>query len=264
MFHYRPRLVLRRPGIGTIAQLPLAFALSWYVNDEPSWTPTERLALSMLLVGVLIISVTVHEVAHALVGSWRTGLTGTVQLHGPLLGATTLDDSDGEPTEQWDLPSVMAGPSINLVIAGAAWFFLSRGIDNFPIRSVGPRGVHIIETVFLVNLMLGLVNLLPVNILDGGRALALVAELGPAKGRRGRVSAVDGAGLGFIGATVAYGIVHSGSDVVQILQLAAWILIAVISSTLFAPQLRRHWPGGLSGIVVGAGIAWELVMPRLW
>lgn len=264
MFHNRPRVVLRRPGIGTIAQLPPAFVLSWYLNDEPYQTPKERLALSTLLVGVLIVSVMIHEIAHAIIGSSRTGLTGTVRLHGPLLGATTLDDSDGEPTEQWDLASVMAGPVINLIIAGVAWFLLTHGLDRYPLTSVELWGAHIIEAVFVVNLMLGVVNLLPVNIFDGGKALALMAGLGSEKGQRTRVAAVDGAGLGFTGATVAYGAVHLTSDVVQILQLAVWVLLAAMSLLLVASQLRRHWLGGLTGIIIGAWAAWQLVMPRLW
>lgn len=114
-----------------------------------------------LTLGAAALSVTVHELGHYFCAKRRGyALTGlSLMPYGAVMYA-----ENGLPDR--DCPSVaLAGPCVNFLFAailGAVWWFF-------------PQVYLVTKTIFILNVSIGLFNLLPCYPLDGGRAiLALV------------------------------------------------------------------------------------------
>ena len=122
--------------------------------------------LDDVMIGTAVVaSIVMHELAHAVAGRIVGMVPVCITLHG--LGACVRfrrKVGDG-----WrDALVVFAGPCMNFVLAAAAWcvFLLSR--SGFPVVRETAVGACV------VNLFLGVFNLLPAYPLDGGRLLRWV------------------------------------------------------------------------------------------
>ncbi|MGH7286221.1 MAG: site-2 protease family protein [Polyangiaceae bacterium] len=124
---------------------------------------------------VVFLSVLAHELGHAFSGI-AFGLTPRIDLHG--MGGTTSWAHKNVGTVKRILISV-AGPLVGIVIGGglylAAPFVVPSGLP--------PLAREILGTIIYVNLVWGVLNLLPMLPLDGGNALA--AALAHFKGAAG-------------------------------------------------------------------------------
>ncbi|QSQ14800.1 M50 family metallopeptidase [Myxococcus landrumensis] len=131
-----------------------ALATGWGVG-----LPPERWALWM---GVAFVSVLLHECGHAWVLR-RLGAGARITLHG--LGGTT--ESTREVTHRQAVMVSLAGPAMGLLLGGLAWA-VSRAMTS----GTGGLAHEVVRQVLWVNLGWALINLLPVQPLDGGDALA--------------------------------------------------------------------------------------------
>jgi Zn-dependent protease len=126
------------------------------------------LALVMLVWGVIIsISVLVHELGHALSArAW--GWRPAVQLLG--LGGRTVPNAPGEIAWHREVLFTLAGPAAGLSLGNVA------GALGWGLEAAGaPRGlIYALEGAFLANLFWALVNLLPVEPLDGGHITRVI------------------------------------------------------------------------------------------
>lgn len=186
--------------------LVVFWLISWALATVtlPDRSPGETTAVYWLggIVGALIFfaSLLVHELAHAIVARSRdVAVEGiTLWLFG---GVSKLGD---EPDSAGDeLRIAVAGPATSLGSAGLfyllAWGLSGPGAPEVAVETLGWLG--------LVNLLLGLFNLLPGAPLDGGRVLrALVwrctgdrLEGTRAAARMGRGLAYGLIGLGLVG-----------------------------------------------------------------
>lgn len=164
----------RKEGIplGRIAGIPVVLAYSWFIiaaftvvaygpvlqNNNPALGLTAYfVAFAYAL--LLLISVLVHELAHALTAKvyhWPTEKI-VLNLWG---GHTQFESFTASPGRS--VLVAMAGPAANFVLAAAGWMALTVG---------NLSGVaDILANIFVwANLLIGIFNVLPGLPLDGGR-----------------------------------------------------------------------------------------------
>ena len=140
---------------------------------------TDRMQAARLVISVslVLLSVLWHELAHALAAR-RLGLVvEDIRLHA-LVGMTRIR-TPRTPREEWLVAA--AGPAGSLALAGLAGLvdLLGRGL-------FGDGGLWVIHNLMLVNLLIGLLNLVPAFPMDGGRILraALAARNGVPRATR--------------------------------------------------------------------------------
>lgn len=132
-----------------------------YVALE-TWTDGRAGAINALVLALMLFSsVALHELGHALVAR-RYGLnTRDITLY-PFGGMANLE---GRPTPGWPEAAIAAaGPGVNLALAVLA---LPLVLVELPLA----RGFVI------VNLLMGVLNLLPAFPMDGGRILRSLLTL---------------------------------------------------------------------------------------
>jgi Zn-dependent protease len=164
----------RREGIplGRIAGIPVILAYSWFVIAAftvivygpvlRGTNPTLGVAaytVAFAYAILLLISVLVHELAHALTAKlygWPTQKI-VLNLWG---GHTQFENFTATPGRS--VLVALAGPAANFALAGAAWLVLTSA----SLASVA----ELLTNIFMwANLVIGIFNVLPGLPLDGGR-----------------------------------------------------------------------------------------------
>jgi Zn-dependent protease len=164
----------RKDGIplGRIAGIPVVLAYSWFIiaaftvivygpvlqRNNPGLGVTAYVVAFAYAV-LLLISVLVHELAHALTAKiyhWPTEKI-VLNLWG---GHTQFESFTASPGRS--VLVAMAGPAANFVLAAGGWLLVSTG---------NLSGVaDILANIFVwANLLIGIFNVLPGLPLDGGR-----------------------------------------------------------------------------------------------
>ncbi len=138
----------------------------------------------LLWVGVVFVSILVHELGHA-VASRAFGAKAWIRLHS--FGGLTYPDR--RLTRGQEVLMTLAGPFAGFALAGLV--YLTQW--QFPWVMLSPRGGLLLSLAFTVNLWWGLINLLPVPPLDGGHVALSLA--GPRRERAVRIAAVAVSGL---------------------------------------------------------------------
>jgi Zn-dependent protease len=128
---------------------------------------------------LLLISVLVHELAHALTAkifNWPTEKI-VLNLWG---GHTQFEGFTATPGRS--VLVALAGPAANFVLAGAGWLFIS---------TADPSGVAgILSNIFVwANLLIGIFNVLPGLPLDGGRLVESAVWKATGSQEKGTVAA---------------------------------------------------------------------------
>ena len=192
----------RSPGwrIGSIAGTPVYLGRSWPLillllvllvvpgQTESGASLTYALVVASSAALMLLVSVLVHEAAHALVARARGHRVDRIVAD--FWGGHTVYDATAVTPTSTALVAV-AGPVANLVLALASWLVQPHVTNTFAQGILG-------ATTF-ANLFVGLYNLLPGLPLDGGQIVSSLVW--KATGRKG-------AGLtaaGWLGRVVAIG-----------------------------------------------------------
>jgi len=193
-------------------------------------------AMYMLLMGygeiffVGGISVLVHECAHALIAYLMGTPPAEIELS-PLGAVMRLEDEEQLPPLR-RLVMLMAGPGASLALCLAALFLTRCGV----LSAAGGR------TLFLCNLALAMLNLLPALPLDGGRILCLfLSAFLQAELARRIVRIISTVlGLGLIAANVLYTLRFGGWNLTLAASGCVMVYAASASTTTLALQeLRR-------------------------
>jgi Zn-dependent protease len=159
---------------------PFFWVTSLFLGMSKDSEPTDML----LWVAVVFVSILVHEFGHALMQR-RYGGHPCITLYG-LGGLASCNDCDRSPSRQ--ILILLAGPFAGFLLAGvivgalmASGHFGGFMLDWVPVRwqlfdrayavENGRPGLldSIIWDLLVVNIMWGLINLLPVYPLDGGQ-----------------------------------------------------------------------------------------------
>ena len=151
---------------------------------------------SLIFVAVVFVSVLVHEFGHALMQRYYGGHPW-ITLYG-LGGLASCDDCDRSPGAQ--ILILLAGPGAGFLLAGLVVAFLASlgrvagfDLDLMPVQwtpfdlpyyqannKLSPQD-ELIWDLLLVNILWGLINLLPVYPLDGGQIAREVFTLRAAR-----------------------------------------------------------------------------------
>ncbi|CDR34162.1 site-2 protease family protein [Criblamydia sequanensis] len=148
------------PGIPIRIQ-PLFILMSAIIG----WLSSQRLELTLLWMIVIFVSVLVHELGHALSAKYF-GQHVMITLTG--WGGVTR--RTGKPISRVrDFIVVLLGPIFGLMLGLFAYFLMEK---------INPSGMllYTLKITYLANLFWTVVNLIPVQPLDGGRLLAIILE----------------------------------------------------------------------------------------
>ncbi|MCB4207504.1 site-2 protease family protein [Arthrobacter sp. UM1] len=141
---------------------------------------------------VLLLSVFVHELAHAVVGN-RKGHRSEQIVLTFLGGHTRIAGPRGRRPRNADLLMIaLAGPCANIVLAAAAWLgmlALARGPETLLLSPSGTWAAQLLWAVLWANLLLGAFNLLPGVPLDGGQLVESAVWAATGRRRRGTAAA---------------------------------------------------------------------------
>lgn len=168
--------------LGRLIGIPINIDASWFIifalivyTLAQFYFPVMRpdLSPSMYWLGgiiaalLLFASVLFHELAHSVVAKG----------HGIGVGGITLFIFGGvsrlreEPrTPESELKMAIAGPATSFLIAAVFWIVGSAAGP----ATLGPLGFEIVRYLAIINLVLGVFNMLPGFPLDGGRVLRAV------------------------------------------------------------------------------------------
>ncbi|MBS4170616.1 Uncharacterized protein NEOC95_001347 [Neochlamydia sp. AcF95] len=145
----------------------LTLIIGWLNSFSEITSIHAVLIKTVLWVIVITFSIIVHEYGHAL-SALAFGQRSTIELTG--LGGATY--RTGPKLKLWqEFIIVLAGPLAGFALAGGTYLFLNRWSEHS-----SHLGIFALEICFYVNTFWTIVNLLPVQPLDGGRLLSIILE----------------------------------------------------------------------------------------
>ncbi len=112
-------------------------------------------------IGCIFFSILIHELGHALL--YRCYHMGSYILIYSFGGLTISHDR--LPVRSWRIIVSLAGPLANFLVVGIVWS--TNEIEPWRLTSDATKVIY--SLLYIVNLFLGIVNLLPVYPLDGGQ-----------------------------------------------------------------------------------------------
>ncbi len=179
------------------------FAQGVFPERHPDLPTATYWAMGVVAIAGLFVSILLHELAHALTARHFNLSTHGITLF--LFGgvAEILDDP---PSPQAEMVIAIAGPVASLLLAG--WLALAAFVGS---TSGWPGGLSsVLLYLALLNLALGLINLLPALPLDGGRVLRALIwwsknDLAKATELTSRVGAAFGTAMLVWGLFLAFG-----------------------------------------------------------
>src|SRR6202140_5148110 len=165
-------------GIEIRIHLTFLFLFFFVWSTEGSTQDASAALRGLALVGIVFASVVLHELGHALMAR-GSGIPAKGIILLPIGGETLLEETHivTDPANSWnrDIRIAVAGPLVNLFIAGAAVLVLMAAIPGFSVTTKPLlHSSALYRSIVWVNLYLGLFNLLPAYPMDGGRVLCAI------------------------------------------------------------------------------------------
>ena len=143
-----------------LAVVTWSLATQFYPTRYFGWSGLQYWATGLAAALLLFASVLAHEFAHSLVARWRgIGVDGITLF---MLGGVSRLRSEPH-TAREEFAIAVAGPATSLLLSGL--FFLLW----LPFRDWGSPLEGILVYLAVVNLVLGIFNLMPAYPMDGGR-----------------------------------------------------------------------------------------------
>jgi Zn-dependent protease len=199
----------------------------------------------IIFLAALLFAVTIHELGHAYVARKRGMWVQKIVLHA-FGGVTYWSGYAASGPGGWRdrLWITAAGPAVNLIVAAVCYILMQSLAGVLP-----GMAVAIIGALFLVNIALGLFNLLPIYPLDGGMLLHTFLT-----GRWGTRRA-----------SVAYLVGLGGAILLAVGGLFGGQPFIAIFGAIFAFQNYQKWkeeapPGGFAALRSD----WEAQRERDW
>jgi len=187
---------------GTEVKLHITFILflAWIFGANWAAGGMQQAWYSLAFLILLFGCVVAHEFGHVFAARYYGIATPDVTLL-PIGGLARLERISEEPREEFVI--AIAGPLVNVAIAGVLVIFLGARLDIGMLTSIESAKIPMIDRLAIVNLFLVLFNLIPAFPMDGGRVLRALLATRMGYVRATEVAAVIGQGfafaLGFIG-----------------------------------------------------------------
>ena len=186
--------VLIRPGMILImAAIGLSLGLDFFPSKYASHNYDTAVFIAMGAAGAFLffLSILIHEIAHCIFARFNRVPIRRISMF--FLGG--VSELEHEPrTARSEFAISLAGPAASLILGGALWaVFFGLDAINVPLYVSG-----VFSFVGMMNIILGVTNLLPGFPLDGGRILRALIWLKTRNFLRAtRVASITGRVLGF-------------------------------------------------------------------
>jgi Zn-dependent protease/CBS domain-containing protein len=225
----------RFAGIDVYVHATFLLLIGWvgydYWSKFQDWS---RVFIGILFILALFVCVVLHEYGHALTARKYGIKTRDITLY-PIGGVARLERMPDRPIEE--LWVALAGPAVNIVIAGILFLYLVLTNSLSPITSMSLAGGSVLERLMIVNVFLAVFNLIPAFPMDGGRVLRALLALKLEYVQATQIAATIGQGIallfGFIGLFT--------NSFLLFIALFVWIGAAQEASTVQV----RHSLGGI-------------------
>jgi Zn-dependent protease/CBS domain-containing protein len=225
----------RFAGIDVYVHATFLLLIGWvgydYWSKFQDWS---RVFIGILFILALFVCVVLHEYGHALTARKYGIKTRDITLY-PIGGVARLERMPDRPIEE--LWVALAGPAVNVVIAGILFLYLVLTNSLSPITSMSLSGGSVLERLMTVNVFLAVFNLIPAFPMDGGRVLRALLALKLEYVQATQIAATIGQGIallfGFIGLFT--------NSFLLFIALFVWIGAAQEASTVQV----RHSLGGI-------------------
>lgn len=157
--------MLKIPGKIPVSIYPFFGIVAFLIG----WMSTESVAGTLIWAGIILVSVLVHEYGHALTAV-AFGQKAQIELVG--FGGLTQRTGGGRVKFWKEFIIVLNGPLAGFCLSGVAWsVYRVLGMGHSESLLSYAAGV-----AFYVNLYWTILNLLPVQPLDGGKLLSIILE----------------------------------------------------------------------------------------
>lgn len=216
---------------GTVIRLHLTFLLFllWIGLVHHARGGPGAALEGVLFVALLFFCVLLHEFGHIFAARRYGVATPDVTLL-PIGGVARLERIPEEPAQE--LVVALAGPAVNIVIAGILYVFLGGFLppEGMAVQHPEPG---MLARLGWANLFLALFNLIPAFPMDGGRILRAFLAYRMGYGRATRVAASIGQGMAFLFGFL--GLV-GGNPILLFIAVFIWL---AASSEAHAVQMRE-------------------------
>src|SRR5882762_2885333 len=160
--------IARIVGIEIRIHVTFLLFLAW-IGLSYYWNGGAPAAVAgVLFILALFGCVLLHEFGHALAARGFGIRTPDITLL-PIGGVARLQRMPDKPWQE--LVVAIAGPLVNVFIAGMLIFVLGRHVEFEHLEQLSQPGVEMLAKLASVNISLVLFNLIPAFPMDGGRAL---------------------------------------------------------------------------------------------
>ncbi len=140
----------------------------WLLAAAIGWMNTFTLQGTAIWVGLIFVSVLVHEFGHAL-----TAVAFGQRAFIELVGFGGITKRRGGHIKPWqEFIVVLNGPLAGCVLCGLAWW----GKEILQVSHPQSVLTYVVSMAFYVNVFWTVINLLPIQPLDGGKLLSIALE----------------------------------------------------------------------------------------
>ena len=219
------------------AFVSISLANSYLPGTYPGWSGGQYWAIGVACSALLFLCVLVHEFSHSLEAIRRGRKVRSITLF-LLGGVSEIEEESRSAGEEFWVSFV--GPATSLLLALFFWLLY------FSTRSGNPQLSALTQYLALVNLLIGLFNLVPAFPLDGGRVLkALVWRRTGSETQATTIASRIGSAFGaaFIGFGIVIMVVTDDLLTGAWLGIVGWFIRSAASSARKQPAAES----GLSG-----------------